>query len=281
MKVLLVAHGYPPDDSDPVARHVRGSAHALRALGHECFVLAGTRAANGGETRLVDREPGTRAEIPVLRLSRSDLHPEHWQKSASSSIPARFRRAIREFEPDVVHVHHWRHLSRDLVACAAAERVPAVVTLHDAWTTCLLATRKKPLDGADCDASFAPMPCLACAGSVAPKTPFMPLDQLFLSFASHRAELARELTLARIVLADTSERAEQVAHFAPDEARTVTIEIASDVKALVAIYDRARAAGSPPAPSDVDAWYAPRMRAFAEENWDRGLRDARGEEQST
>lgn len=241
------------------------------------FVAAGTRAADGGETRLVDGDPGARAAIPVLRLSRSDAHPEHWQKSASSSIPARFRRLIRDIEPDLVHVHHWRRLSRDLVACAAAERVPAVVTLHDAWTTCLLATRKQPPEGTDCDAAFAPMPCLACAGSVAPRTPFVPLDGLFLNFASHRAELTRELTLARAVLAPSSSRAEHVARFLPEDAAALAIETVSDAADLARVYERALRAGPPAAPADVDAWYVPRMRAFAEENWDRGLAAARAE----
>jgi Glycosyltransferase Family 4 len=270
MKVLLVTHGYPPDDADDIARAVQATARSLAALGHT-IVASGTRLDDGGETRLSDREPVSRAEIPVLRLSRSDAHPEHWQKSASSSIPARFRRLCRDIEPDLVHVHHWRRLSRDLVACAAAERVPAVVTLHDSWTTCLLATRRKPPDGTDCGASFAPMPCLACAGSVAPRTPFVPLDQLFLSFASHKAELARELKLARAVLAPSSAVADRVARFLPEEAGALTIETAASPDLLVSIYERALQSGPPAAPADVDAWYTSRMRSFAEENWDRGL----------
>jgi hypothetical protein len=119
------------------------------------------------------------------------------------------------------------------------------------------------------------MPCLACAGSVPPRTPFVPLDQLFLSFASHRADLSRELTLARVVLAQSGESAERVARFLPDEARAVHVETVADAGALVACYERALSAGPPPAPADVDAWYAPRMRAFAEENWDRGLAESK------
>lgn len=280
MKILLVSDGYPPEAGDERAARVQATARELAALGHMVVVAAGTRADDGGETRTLDREPTTRAEIVVLRLSRSDAHPEHWQKSASSSIPTRFRRLIREVEPDVVHVHHWRRLSRDLVACAAAERVPAVVTLHDVWTTCLLATRKRPPEGNDCDASFAPMPCLACAGSVAPRTPFVPLDQLFLSFASHRAELARELKLARTVMTHSSAHADQIAHFWPEDVGALTIETVANVAQLVTIYERALQSGPPDAPADVDAWYTSRMRAFAEENWDRGLTAARVQDDS-
>jgi hypothetical protein len=99
----------------------------------------------------------------------------------------------------------------------------------------------------------------------------VPLDQLFLSFTSHRAELARELKLARAVLAPSSAHADQVARFWPEDVGSLTIETAANVEQLVTIYERALQSGPPDAPADVDAWYTSRMRAFAEENWDRGL----------
>ncbi|MBL8859446.1 MAG: glycosyltransferase [Planctomycetes bacterium] len=273
MRILFAVHGYPADIEDEAALLVQISARALAGAGAVVCVAAGTNANDGGEARSADLVPASDARIEVVRLSRSDLHPEHWQKSQSASIPERFRRLIREFEPDVVHVHHWRRLSRDLVACAAAERVPAVVSLHDLWSSCLLATRKRPADGSNCDATFAPMPCLACAGSVPPRTPFMPIDQLFLSFGSHRADLERELKLARALLASSAEQAERAAHFLADEMPAVRAVAHDNPAALLATYERAITAGPPAAPPDVDAWYAPRMRAFAEETWDRGLTD--------
>jgi hypothetical protein len=115
------------------------------------------------------------------------------------------------------------------------------------------------------------MPCLACAGSVEPRTPFVPLDALFLAFASHRADLSRELKLARAVFAGSERAAEQAARFLPEEAGAPVPARAADAAALVAHYERAIAIGAPAAPADVDAWYTSRMRAFAEENWDRGL----------
>lgn len=273
MRILVAVHGYPPDDTDAVARSVRAQVHELASRGHELCVVAGTALPDGGETRLLDREPGLGAKIPVLRLSRSDAHPEHWQKSASSTIPSRFRRALRELAPHVVHVHHWRRLSRDLVACAAAERIPSIVTLHDAYATCLLATRRQPADGLACEADFAPMPCLACAGSVPPATPFVPIDQLFLGFASHRADLHRELVLAREVFAADEALRQVLARHLPDGFRV--IPLAPDAAGLEPFLERCVASGPPDAPADVDAWYAPRMRAFAEESWDRGFLEAR------
>jgi glycosyltransferase involved in cell wall biosynthesis len=224
MRIVLVAHGYPPELAGGTERTVQALARGLAARGHAVTVVAGTLASDGADRDDEDLDPTSGARVRVVRLSRSDLYTDHWQKSASSTIPQRFRAVLRDAAPDVVHVHHWLRLSRDLVACAAAERVPAVVTLHDLWTTCLVAFRVRPDTLAQCDVPLSAMPCLECAQKVPPRTPWVPLDQQFLALGAHKSDLLRELHLARARLVPTRAHADTLARLLGDEGKALTFE---------------------------------------------------------
>ena len=213
MKVCLVAHGYPPELLGGTEQAVQGLARGLVAGGDEVVVVAGS-LDHGPQFRIseatdeVDGRP-----FRVVRLHRGDLYFDHWQKSASTPVAEAFREILRVEQPDVVHVHHWIRLSRDLVATAAALGIPAVVTLHDLWTSCLVTFRVKPDTREFCEASLAPNPCLDCAKLVPPRTPWVSTENLFMAFAARREDLARELDLARAVIAPSRSHADNLARF--------------------------------------------------------------------
>lgn len=243
MKVLLVAHGYPPELVGGTEKAVQGLAHALVALGHEVVVVAGSMQYEQGfrtsqaEDALAD---GTR--VRVRRIHRADLYFDHWQKSASARVARAFRALVAEERPDVVHVHHWIRLTRDLVAVAARERVPAVVTLHDLWTTCLIAFRVRPGATEFCEAPLAASPCLACAGSIAPRTPWVPAEEQRLALARHKADVVRELLLARAVVVPSRAHAHTVARFLGLDEGRLALRVVPHGRALAL----ARASAPPP-----------------------------------
>lgn len=285
MRILAAAHGYPPELASDIALAVRDEVRALAALGHEGVVVAGTSRNDGHAEETIDVDPSSGARVRVVRLSRADLHPAHWQKSLSSSVSESFRALVRSLVPDVLHVHHWSRLTRELVAIAASERVPAVVTLHDAWVSCLIGTRVVPGTSRACDAALGAMPCLACAQKIPPKTPFVPLEAQFIALHEHQRDLVRELTLARAILATSAERGTSTLRYLGDAASALAIvtpssrvRLASTENSsrfapdeLVSIYAAAIAAGPPTFAATSDAWFAARMRAFAEAEWDRGM----------
>ncbi|MEZ5979859.1 MAG: glycosyltransferase [Planctomycetota bacterium] len=211
MKVLLAVHGYPPELVGGTELAVRRLAHALVRAGHDVVVFAGTLdwEKRGTVERTSDPVAGGGA-VAVLRASRDDLWFDHWHKSRAPFVRRAFSEVLRSERPDVVHVHHWIRLSRDLVAAAARERVPAVVTLHDAYASCLVAFRIRPATRLACDAPLAVDPCIACASALEPPTPWMGEDEARRRFLEHRADLVRELRLARTVVAPTRSHAETV-----------------------------------------------------------------------
>lgn len=238
----------------------------LSALGNEVLVVAAA-------VEPTDAPCGARVHV----LARSGVPRTHWQRSASSSVHAAFRAFLRAERPDVVHVHHWRSLTRDLVFAAARDRVPAVVSLHDLWATCLIGTRILPKTGAACDAPLAAHPCIACA----PRTPWVPIEAQYMSFAEHRADVVRELRLARRVFVRDRAHAAAIRRFLGEEGASLPPFVEADsiasgpAHALNEIYAAARASGAPDVGRAREGdWYSERMKAFAEAEWERGAEAA-------
>lgn len=201
MRVVLCVHGYPPELVGGTELLVRDLAHALARCGDRVTVVAGTLArSEGGVARREEREPVAGAgAVRVVRLARPDLYHDHWQKTRSAAIARAFREVLRAARPDVVHVHHWLRLSRDLVLAAAREGVPAVVSLHDHFTTCPLVFRVDTGTRRPCARVAGPGPCLPCLARVPPRTPWVPPAEQALRLGERAHELARELALARVV----------------------------------------------------------------------------------
>jgi len=219
MKVLFCVHGWPPEQQGGTENAARALALALTRAGHEVCVVAGSTHRSPTEGALAVTVETDEGELKVVRLQRSDLYFDHWQKGRSPEITRALREILRDERPDVVHVHHWIRLSRDLVLCAARAGVPAVVGLHDLWTSCLIAFRLLPDSRAFCKTPIAAHPCIACAGKLAPKTPWVPLESAFLALAERQRDLARELALARVRIVPSRAHARALVSFFADAAQ--------------------------------------------------------------
>jgi glycosyltransferase involved in cell wall biosynthesis len=206
VKVLLVVHGFPPELLGGTELVVATDAAALVRAGCEVVVVTGTLArGEGGVAHSVRTEE---SGVRVHTLARGDLHFDHWQKSRSGRISAAFEEILTEEQPDVVHVHHWTRLSRDLVLTAARKRIPAVVTLHDHFTTCLVTFRVSTDGAAACDVPLAADPCLGCAERLPPQTPWVSEGEARLLLAERTRGLSRELELAQRVLVPSQSHGE-------------------------------------------------------------------------
>lgn len=227
MKVLLVAHGYPPELVGGTETAVQNLARGLARRGHDVAVVAGSMAFEDGfrVSHAEDADPVSGETLRVHRIHRADLYFDHWQKSLSARVGEAFVELLRAERPDLVHVNHWIRLTRDLVQHAAREGVPAAVTLHDFWTTCLIAFRVRPDTRDFCDARLGADPCLACAGSVPPFTPWVSTEALHMALAERRADLVRELELARAVVAPSRAHAEAVSGFLGLDAERLALSV--------------------------------------------------------
>jgi glycosyltransferase involved in cell wall biosynthesis len=133
VRILLLAHGYPPDEHGGTELYARALATELAALGHGTHVLAANPSA---------RRPGRRIEtldgVEVERWRGADRAGQGPLPVDDPEAEQAFRAALARTRPDVVHAIHLLFLSRRLPLVARAEGVPTVVGLNDFWYLCPL-----------------------------------------------------------------------------------------------------------------------------------------------
>jgi glycosyltransferase involved in cell wall biosynthesis len=202
MKVLLAAAGYPPDVCGGTERSVQSLARGLLRAGHDVVVVAGTDRFEDGFriSEDSDADPVSGRTLRVHRIHRDDLFYEHWQKSLAPRVGRAFDDILRAERPDVVHVHHWVRLTRDLVHRATVLGFPTVLSLHDYAPSCLIVHRIRPSDLSFCRSKLGTDPCLSCAQPQRPGTPFVSEAEQSELLDSFRRVATRELRSAGQVL---------------------------------------------------------------------------------
>ncbi len=185
LDVLHVIHQFPPESRGGSESYAFDLAQRQRARGQRVEVLSGSkhwRAKVEVERDVVDG-------LVVHRLHRNDLYFDHHAKMWHPEVEQRFGAMLREWRPAVVHVHHWVRLTCNLVQICAQHGVPAVVTLHDYYTSCPRAFRRRPGDEA-CRRVLSAASC----GDCVPRHGYEPqaeIDAGIELYADHyRAELA-------------------------------------------------------------------------------------------
>ncbi|MEO0479911.1 MAG: glycosyltransferase, partial [Planctomycetota bacterium] len=151
MKILYVVHQFFPECFS----------------GTEQYCLAVTREAlrRGHDARVLSLDPNLGKDREALRVVRRDydgIHVDrmqHWwgllpndtlRDYHNPLVGEMFRRVLREFQPDVVHVFHVRNLGADFLQIAKDEGCRLVVHLMDFWFLCPEFTLRRT-DGTLCE----------------------------------------------------------------------------------------------------------------------------------
>ncbi|MAG56663.1 MAG: hypothetical protein CMJ83_10270 [Planctomycetes bacterium] len=194
MKILMITHGFPPECSGGTESHVQRLCRELIELGHKVEVLCGSHEGAG----VGNWEPQLRHSeyhgIPVHRLHRTGLFVDNWEKSLAPEVEPLLQYLIKDFSPDIVHVHHWIRLTRNLVEICHDLGIPAVCTLHDLWTTCPIAFRVR--EETHCGRDVGPTNCVGCV----PGGENMSEDEIQRELALFRDDTRNELDLVRRVI---------------------------------------------------------------------------------
>jgi glycosyltransferase involved in cell wall biosynthesis len=139
LRILFVTHAYPRFAADAAGSFLHRLALGLRAGGCEVRVLAPSGAGLAAEEE-IDRIPVTRFRY-APRGMESLAYTGTMAEQVLGSIRGKgalagmltagslaVRRAVRDFQPDIVHAHWW--FPSGLLAVAGAGDTPLVTTLH-------------------------------------------------------------------------------------------------------------------------------------------------------
>lgn len=177
----------------------------LQARGHAVSVLCGTFEPKTTVTTARRIQNG----IPIFTIHRDDLYFDRWEKTFHPGVSREVGAIMREVAPDVVHVHQFIRLSRDLVHQARLCNIPAVFTLHDFVTTCLIGFRAPDAGRNFCDIIPNYKDCVECASTVSPGVPLAPPAE----FELLRKDFLNELRLARARCAISETQREKLAKY--------------------------------------------------------------------
>ncbi len=151
MRVLLVAHGFPPAASGGTEVYVRNLAGALCAAGDDVMVLTREHDPHRPELSVRTSLDGAVELTVVNNTFQSCLSYE--ASYANPSIDLIAGTLIDGWRPDLVHIQHLTCLSTGIPGEAARRGIPVVMTLNDYWLIChrgQLVDR----DGRRCDGPF-------------------------------------------------------------------------------------------------------------------------------
>ena len=132
MRVVIVVHGYPPNQLGGTEVHTQALARRLVAGAHDVRIFAVGGGGDEGRRSVSDDVDGA---VAVRRVTASP-RPDEPVRLNDPWVRAEFERFLDETGADVVHVQHLLHLSGDLIEAADHRSVPTVVTLHDSWFRC-------------------------------------------------------------------------------------------------------------------------------------------------
>jgi glycosyltransferase involved in cell wall biosynthesis len=203
MKILMVVHGFPPECSGGTESYVLRLARELVALDHKVRVVTGSHEPRPKAVAESYQIEG----ITVHKIHRSGLYVDDWDKSYAPEIEPVVDGVLEAFRPDVVHIHHWIRLSRNLVEMFHERGVPTVCTLHDLWTTCPIAFRVR--HGSFCELPVGAASCHDCA----PHAHFADDAENADALELFREDFRNELQLAkRVVVPSLAHRLEVLKH---------------------------------------------------------------------
>ena len=135
MRILLVAHGFPPAANGGTEVYVRDLSIALSASGEDdVMVLTREHDPHRRELSVRTSVDGAVQVTTVNNTFQSSLSFE--ESYANPSIDLIAGTLMDDWHPDVVHIQHLTCLSTGIPGEAARRSIPVVMTLNDYWLIC-------------------------------------------------------------------------------------------------------------------------------------------------
>ena len=149
MRILVVAHGFPPQAQGGSEIYAHDHARELASRGHEVLVLTREQDPSRPERALRETQQGPLRVVWVNNTFSDTVDVADSYEHVR--LAAAVRPLISAFAPQAAHLHHLTCLSTHLVPELAEAGVPTVYTLHDFWLLChrgqLLNRRLEMCDG--------------------------------------------------------------------------------------------------------------------------------------
>lgn len=119
MKILKISHSYYPENNTGVEVYVDALSNAL-----------------SGKNKIMLFTQSKFVKEPTIKYDGAyQIYAVPYKSSAKIKL-AHLKKCIKEFQPDVVHIHHLHDMGLSVPIYLMQSNMPYVVTLHDYWFIC-------------------------------------------------------------------------------------------------------------------------------------------------
>ncbi len=137
MRILQVAHGYPPREWGGAELVTATLAQALAERGHSVTVFARMADPEAEEFSVRPDEADMGDGVHVVRVVNNLSQVSHFRLEYDNPfLNGAFHQVLTDTRPDVVHIQHVGHLSGSLIQAPAQLGCPVVLSLHDFFFAC-------------------------------------------------------------------------------------------------------------------------------------------------
>lgn len=206
MKIVHVAHGYPPELIGGTELYVARLAREQAAGGHQVRVFAGSVEwrERFEVAPFEEQDSGLRG----VRVHRNDLYFDRWDKGYNPLVSAALEQFLEAERPDLVHLHHWIRLTSDPIRIATRLGIPTLVTAHDLYASCPRVFRLRGEHGDEwCDQAMGQKTCLDCV----PRWRFQKDPEVEQLLGDYADDVRAELRQARLVVVPSQAHGELLA----------------------------------------------------------------------
>jgi glycosyltransferase involved in cell wall biosynthesis len=196
MRILIVAHGYPPTFTGGAELRSERTARGLVNAGHDVAVLSAESfpGAESGPARREHMQDGVLVHHMQLRYNaEGDVHRQEYHHP---DVATELEIMLQSWRPDVIHLFSGYLTGLSIIHTAVAQRVPVLVSLTDYWWLChrIIMVRT---DGLRCDGP-SPGGCARCHWEIyrrfrIPAQVVRPVVDLFWDMATHSSQLSTSL----------------------------------------------------------------------------------------
>ena len=157
MRILHILHSFPPQGLGGVEHYVLQLSAGQLAKGHDVAALYPIILPRGARCRLIkDRYslmgwsgkksvPERLRTMQVYKITNPNRNSLYWT-AFNAEAEQRVLEAVKDFAPDIVHIHHLYWLSARIVRLLkeAFPQTRIVMTLHDYWYACYKGVLRTP-----------------------------------------------------------------------------------------------------------------------------------------
>lgn len=163
-RILMVVHGYPPDQATGAEVQARRKARWWRERGHRVSVLAADPQPPsiipfGAVEERADEIDGV--EVRRVRYAVPDATRSLQETFAHPLLAAALERELDRARPDLLYQVSGYLFGTVPLRAAARRGIPSVLFAMDYWQTCQRVTLLRP-DGSCCPGPRDPADCAAC-----------------------------------------------------------------------------------------------------------------------